>query len=251
MEDLQDVKLTIAKNIRTFREKAGLTQKQLADKLGVKHNAISNWEKCVNAVDIGTLFKICKILGVSINDMYGAETPLTKDNLTSKQLALLNRYDSLDEHGKRIVDTILDYEYERCKLQKAHEEQAATSYIKETIPVYLAKAAAGIPLPIIADGYELIDKDDSVPAGADFGAILSGDSMEPDYPDGCTVWVKSQPTLENGDIGVFIIDGEATCKKYHIENGQCYLVSLNKKYKPIKINGESDIRIVGKVIGHN
>lgn len=75
-------------------------------------------------------------------------------------------------------------------------------------------------MPIVADGYDLTDKDDTVPQVADFGVTISGESMEPEYPDGCVVWVKSQPSLIHGDIGVFILDGEA------------------------------DLRVAGKVIGY-
>ncbi|WP_246612183.1 helix-turn-helix transcriptional regulator [Coprococcus catus] len=48
-----------------------ITQKELADKLGVKHNAISSWENGVNSIDIDILFRVCQIFGVTVNDMYG------------------------------------------------------------------------------------------------------------------------------------------------------------------------------------
>ena len=53
-----------------LRKKALLSQEELAEKLGVKHNAISSWENGVNSIDIDTLFQICKIFGISVNDMY-------------------------------------------------------------------------------------------------------------------------------------------------------------------------------------
>lgn len=256
--------MNLREKLEYLMKQRNLTKADLSRETGIPYTTIdgilkrNDFEK----IKLSTLFPLKDYFNVTLDYLMLDE--ITDVNygksrgfeVNYEEMNLIKKYRILTNAGKDIVNktinNLLEYEKKlKDEIQLSREEQAATSYIKETIPVYLAKAAAGIPLPIIADGYELIDKDDSVPAGADFGVILSGDSMEPDYPDGCTVWVKSQPTLENGDIGVFIIDGEATCKKYHIENGQCYLVSLNKKYKPIKINGESDIRIVGKVIGHN
>lgn len=61
----------ISKNLLYYRKKSGLTQKQLAEQLGVKNTAVSNWESGTNSIDIETLVNVCKIFDVSINEMYG------------------------------------------------------------------------------------------------------------------------------------------------------------------------------------
>ena len=66
----ENIKEIVAKNLLFYRKKNKITQKELADQLGVKHNAISSWENGVNSIDIDTLFKVCKIFGVTVNDMY-------------------------------------------------------------------------------------------------------------------------------------------------------------------------------------
>lgn len=66
----ENIKETVAKNLLFYRKKNKITQKELAEQLGVKHNAISSWENGVNSIDIDTLFKVCKIFGVTVNDMY-------------------------------------------------------------------------------------------------------------------------------------------------------------------------------------
>ena len=74
----ENIKETVAKNLLFYRKKNKITQKELADQLGVKHNAISSWENGVNSIDIDTLFKVCKIFGVTVNDMYDMkEEPTT------------------------------------------------------------------------------------------------------------------------------------------------------------------------------
>lgn len=69
-----NVKELIAKNLLYYRKKNKITQKALAEQLGVKHNAISSWENGVNSIDIDTLFRVCKIFGVTVNDMYEMNT---------------------------------------------------------------------------------------------------------------------------------------------------------------------------------
>ena len=66
----ENIKEIVSKNLLYYRKKNKITQKQLADKLGVKHNAISAWENGVNSIDIDTLFQVCQIFGITVNDMY-------------------------------------------------------------------------------------------------------------------------------------------------------------------------------------
>ena len=54
----------------------------------------------------------------------------------------------------------------------------------------------------------------SVPAGAEFGIYVSGDSMEPRYHSGQIVWVERCEELECGDIGIFVYDDCGYLKKY-------------------------------------
>jgi len=62
-------KNAIAKNILFYRKKVGLSQNDIANKLGVSVPAVSKWENGSNSIDIDTLFELCNVLGVTINDM--------------------------------------------------------------------------------------------------------------------------------------------------------------------------------------
>ena len=84
---------------------------------------------------------------------------------------------------------------------------------------------------------------------ADFGVRVSGDSMEPLYLNGQIIWVHQQETLEDGEIGIFFLDGEAYVKKYHQTPDGISLISMNKKYAPIKISSGSVFWTFGKVVG--
>ena len=58
--------MEIGKKIRQLRFKAGLTQEQLADKLGIGPQAVSKWENAAAMPDITTLPMLAEIFGVSI-----------------------------------------------------------------------------------------------------------------------------------------------------------------------------------------
>ena len=70
------IKKNISKNIAKYRESAGLSQKELANKLGVVPSRISNWETGANCPTIDILFEVCEVLGVSINEPIAAPVNL-------------------------------------------------------------------------------------------------------------------------------------------------------------------------------
>ena len=72
--------------------------------------------------------------------------------------------------------------------------------------------------------------------------------MTPLYTDGQIVYVRQQPDLKPGEIGIFVLNGEAYCKKLETDGG-IKLISLNPNYKPIKVKYSYELRVIGKVVG--
>lgn len=107
--------------------------------------------------------------------------------------------------------------------------------------------------PILADqniiGYttELFNE---VPEGTLFALRCQGDSMEPKIPNGATVIVRLQPTVEDDEIAAVLVDDneEATLKRIKHIGNQVMLMPENQKYDPIILNKENPGRILGKVI---
>ena len=62
--------MELGKKIRQLRFKAGLTQEQLADKLGIGAQSVSKWENAVAMPDISTLPLLAEVFGVSIDDLF-------------------------------------------------------------------------------------------------------------------------------------------------------------------------------------
>lgn len=69
-----DIKNFTAAKIRFYRKAKGLTQKELGEKIGVKHNTVSGYESGTNEPEQNILFKIAAALEISINDLFPATT---------------------------------------------------------------------------------------------------------------------------------------------------------------------------------
>jgi repressor LexA len=82
-----------------------------------------------------------------------------------------------------------------------------------------------------------------------FTLLVKGDSMQDDgIMDGDYVVVKRQPTAENGQTVVALIDNEATVKKYYKRKGRIELRPAHKGMPAIQVK-KGDLRIEGRVVG--
>ncbi|MDD7175815.1 MAG: XRE family transcriptional regulator [Clostridiales bacterium] len=70
-------------NLKNARKKNKLTQRQLADMIGAKHNSISNWENGINKPDPDTIGLLCGVLGISASDLIGDTTVPTHPDILS------------------------------------------------------------------------------------------------------------------------------------------------------------------------
>ena len=245
------IKKTICRNITKYRKLAGLNQKEFAAKLGAAPSRVSSWETGANSTDIDTLFKICEILNVSINDMCEIY-PDANIMLSYLEQELINKYRSLDPYGKETVSYILDRECERVSsLQKQKEriEELESENTPQRIIAYyqrLASAGSGdylfddIPTDFIRVRSTAISRQ------ADFVIGVNGRSMEDTYHDGYRVFVKKLTEIDIGDIGVFTRGNDCFIK----ELGTDRLISHNQdKDAYPDIPASNDIRLVGKVLG--
>lgn len=64
--------------IRSGRRALSLTQRELAEQLGVSNTSISNWEKGLSRPDADLIQKLCAILHLQPNDFYAAENPASR-----------------------------------------------------------------------------------------------------------------------------------------------------------------------------
>ncbi|MDD6681926.1 MAG: transcriptional repressor LexA [Clostridiales bacterium] len=111
----------------------------------------------------------------------------------------------------------------------------------------LGKVAAGVPILAEenADGYEMLP--DSIVGNGDHYILeIRGESMiTAGIMNGDFVVVKRQPTAQNGDIIIAMIDDEATCKRYFKEPDRIRLQPENPRMHPMYVRS---VEILGKVV---
>ena len=100
---------TIGNRIQRFRKERGLTQEELAAKLGVSSQAVSKWENDASCPDISLLPQLCKELGVTTDEL------LTGKNDEVRMVPVEHRK-SLDELTLRIKVNSADGDKVRVNL---------------------------------------------------------------------------------------------------------------------------------------
>ena len=80
---------TFGKAIVQLRKEKGLTQKELADTLGVTDKAVSRWETDKNYPDIETLRRLSKMFDVSIDDMLKGDLKIVPKKTPIKRIMVI------------------------------------------------------------------------------------------------------------------------------------------------------------------
>ena len=227
--------------LRTLRKKHGFGQQEVIARLNemgipTTQAQVSRWERGLNNPSIDHFVGLCHIYGV--NDVYRV---FGFGDLSDLEYSL-NREgaEKLADYRKLLIASGL---YAPIPLESRPVERH-----RRTAPKFDIGAAAGTGQFLDSDSYEMVEVPDDVPDSATFGLHVCGDSMEPTLEDGQEIWVQMQPTLENGEIGIFYLDGNAFVKEYRRTADGTFLVSHNPKYNPIPISEYSELRIYGRVV---
>lgn len=133
-------------------------------------------------------------------------------------------------------------------LSEVYSEQVKETDSIQLIPTYYVSnrvsAGFGEYLEEYEQGKTVYAPDTPNSRKADFVLTVSGDSMEPKFHDGDNILVRSQPTVDEGQIGIFDVDGEGYIKKF----GSGKLISLNHKYPNISLK-DKYVKCFGIVLG--
>lgn len=120
-----------------------------------------------------------------------------------------------------------------------------------TLPV-VGSVRAGMPQPAIEDieEYFAIDQIHQARSGGTFFLKVKGDSMiNASIKDGDLALIRPQQTAGNRDIVVALINGEATLKRFYLENDRVRLQPENPNFDPIIVRDGEELSIIGKVVG--
>ncbi len=201
--------------IKKRREELGMTQDELAEKIGYKsRSSVNKIEKGCNDLPRNKIEVFAKALNVPPSFFIGGDP----DDMS---------FDDLCEK----YDNIRPVRLKRFPL--------------------LGEIACGEPIFANEDRENFIMADMDITA--DFCLTAKGDSMiNARIYDGDIVFIREMPMVNNGDIAAVIIDDEATLKKvyYYPEKGRLVLYPENPSYEPFVFTGEelNNIRILGKAV---
>lgn len=230
--------------IKQLSNAQGMSITTLEQTVGLGNGTIGKWRKQSPSCD--KLKLVADYLSVSIDYLLTGEEK--KQDLPDDELELLTYYKELPERERqRLIGRA-------SALAEVYKEQVETQVIEVETPMieirhsyYKVSAGTGYDLSD-GDQWDTIEIPDTPEAQrADFALTISGDSMEPVYYDGDIVLIKSQPAIDGGEIGIFIIENSGYIKKF----GGDRLISLNAEYDDIMFSdyNSDDIRCVGLVIG--
>ena len=74
---------TLGKRIMALRKAAGMTQEQVAERLGVSPQAVSKWENDVSCPDVATIPRIARLFNVSTDELLGLKASTVRPADTS------------------------------------------------------------------------------------------------------------------------------------------------------------------------
>ena len=212
--------------LKSFRTEKKLTQEDLA-----KKTTITGYEKGNREPDVEKLKLLASALDITADELIGTGFNIKKaPSLSDEAMKIAKDYSSLDRWGRTAVRELVSTEKQRCEDEaRFMEDSQLVTFEPKVINRYLEPSAAGIAAPVEGKDFEPYELGPDDPQGAAYAIRVQGDSMEPDFPDGSTVFVNHD-AIVNGDIGVFCVDGGTVIKQYYRDPfGMTYLFSLNRK----------------------
>lgn len=115
---MNDIRETLRINLEHQLKKSGLTQKQLAEQLGISPSAVTNWIKGKNSPDIEYIAIMCDIFNIGISDLLVSDTikkaPAISGSDIQKQ-RLIENYEKLNPLGQ---EKLVDYSEDLTEVEK-------------------------------------------------------------------------------------------------------------------------------------
>ena len=216
--------------LKARRKELKMTQKDIADQLGITYQAYSAWERGVKQPSREKVKLLEQILKVP------------KGYFT--ELEIIQIYNTLSDEKK---NQVLSYvrslvQKEQCKKVVSISEKLYEYHVYE-------KMSAGIGSSIYNDlNYDTVYFDEEL--AHDFASWVYGDSMEPKYQSGSVALIRETGFDYDGAVYAVVWNSQTFIKKVYCEKEGLRLVSINKDYKDIHIAYDENPRIVGKIVGN-
>ena len=216
--------------LKARRKELKLTQKDIADQLGISYQAYSAWERGVKEPSKEKIKRLEQILKVP------------KGFFT--EIEIVRLYNILSNKGKNQV-----VEYARDLVQREKTQQVIS--VSENLYEYhvYEKMSAGIGASVYDDrNYDTVYFDKEL--AHDFASWVSGDSMEPKYQDGSVALIRETGFDYDGAVYAVVCNNQTYIKRVFREEEGLRLVSINPRYDDILISYDEDPRVVGVIVGN-
>ena len=216
--------------LRARRKELKLTQKEIAEQLGISFQAYSAWERGIKEPSQEKVAQLENVLKVA------------KGYFT--QIEIVRLYNSLSNKGKEKV--VL---YARNLAQEEQAQKVKT--MPERLYEYRVyeRMSAGIGASVYDDrNFDTVYFNEEL--AHDFASWVSGDSMEPKYQNGSVALIRETGFDYDGAVYAVVCNNQTYIKRVYREENGLRLVSINPKYKDIFISYEEDPRIVGIIVGN-
>lgn len=216
--------------LKARRKELKMTQKDIADQLGISYQAYSAWERGIKEPSREKVKRLEQILKVP------------KGYFT--EIEIVRLYNTLSNKGKNQV-----VGYARDLVQKEKTQQVIS--VSENLYEYhvYEKLSAGIGASVYDDrNYDIIYFDEEL--AHDFASWVSGDSMEPKYHNGSVALIRETGFDYDGAVYVVVCSNQTYIKRVYREENGLRLVSINPEYEDIFISYDEDPRVVGIIVGN-
>lgn len=251
--------------IKKIKNEKKITNDKLSELTGIPLGTLSKIMAGISdSPKLANIVSIADALGCSL-DYIVSGIPENRNNctLTAEEMDFIDVYRRLDSHSRELVEMIARKEAERAAAPSAENTEAKavrgtkkakiltgvaekSGVGKRRILLYDLAVSAGTGVYLDdADTEEISIPDNEKTRTADFALRINGNSMEPKYHDGDVVLVEDTDSVEVGELGIFVLDGNGYFKKF----GGDRLISLNEDYGDIILRGYSDIVCCGRVVG--
>ena len=216
--------------LKARRKELKLTQKEIAEELGISFQAYSAWERGIKEPSKEKVAQLENILKVA------------KGYFT--QIEIVRLYNSLSNQGKEKV--VL---YARNLAQEEQAQKVADMSKRLYEYRVYERMSAGIGASVYGDqNFDTVYFNEEL--AHDFASWVSGDSMEPKYQNGSVALIRETGFDYDGAVYAVVCNNQTYIKRVYREEDGLRLVSINPKYKDIFISYEEDPRIVGIIVGN-
>ncbi|MEJ7645001.1 MAG: LexA family transcriptional regulator [Chryseolinea sp.] len=213
----------INKNLKFLRAQQGLTQKQLAEKLGLKQAAIGAYEEERATPPLASLLDLTKIFNVNLDDFVRQDLSRVADRRTYAGKTRDILAITVDSQNKENVELVT--------------QKASAGYLSGYQDVEFVKDLPKISIPVL-------------PKNKTYRAFeIQGDSMLPIQPGSIIFgeYLEDMSTIKNGRLYIVVTRNDGIVFKrifnFSDDNGKLLLISDNRQYQPYPVDAEDVLEI--------